>query len=234
MAIGDELTQHGTPALGESDKDQAARSDGHKEAIRQEVVGGLLYCHDRANANTGKVLEVASFAYALIELLAEKGVLTIEELDARKRIVGKRLVEKLKADGMGVMLQQEPIDKHRYQGGVKIDCENRVHLCKAACCRLDFALSKQDVEEGIVKWDLARPYLIAKDQEGYCRHLDRSANRCTVYQHRPVPCRGYDCRNDNRIWVDFEQRIINPDLEKVFQGHRAESLASQHGQEESL
>jgi Fe-S-cluster containining protein len=229
-----ELIQRGKSAIGESDRDQVARSDNYYEALRQEIVGGLLYCHDRANTNTGKVLEVTSFAYALIELLTEKGLLTIEELDVRKKIVGKRLAEKLKENGMGVMLQQEQIDKYQFPGGVKIDCENRVHLCKAACCRMDFALSKQDVEEGIVKWELSRPYLIAKDQGGYCRHLDRCASRCAVYQHRPVPCRGYDCRNDKRIWEDFEQKIINPDLEKVFQGHSAEPVASQHGQEGSL
>jgi hypothetical protein len=228
------LSQPEEPARSASDGEPAARLGDAYEVLRQEIVGGLLYCHDRANTNTGKILEVTSFAYALIELLAEKGLLTIAELDARKQIVGKRLVEKLKENGMGVMLQQEQIDKYQFQGGAKIDCENRVHLCKAACCRLDFALSKQDVEEGMVKWELARPYLIAKDQDGYCQHLDRGACRCTVYQQRPVPCRGYDCRSDERIWVDFEKKVVNPNLGKVFQQQTAESSVLQPGQETSL
>ena len=85
-----------------------------------------------------------------------------------------------------------------------------------ACCRLDLALSKQDIEEGILKWELGKPYMIAKDAEGYCRHLERATCRCTVWQHRPIPCRGYDCRQDTRIWLDFANGIINPNLEQVF------------------
>src|SRR5262245_13723723 len=95
------LSQPGESARSASDVEPAARLGGGYEVLRQEIVGGLLYCHDRANTNTGKLLEVTSFAYALIELLAEKGLLTIAELDARKKIVGKRLVEKLKENGMG-------------------------------------------------------------------------------------------------------------------------------------
>jgi Putative zinc- or iron-chelating domain len=187
------------------------------ESLRQELIGGLLYCHDRENTNTSKRLEVIAFAYALIELLIDKGLLTEEELNERKRQVAQRLIEKFKDNSMGVMLQQPEIDKYTFEGGAPIDCENRVHLCKAACCRLRFALSKQDPEEGIVKWDLAHPYLIARGTDGYCRHLERGSCRCTVYQHRPVPCRGYDCRNDKRIWADFENRIISPELEQLFQ-----------------
>ncbi len=51
--------------------------------LRQEVAEGLLYTHGRLNSNTSKTLEAASFLYALVELLNEKGVLTIEELDER-------------------------------------------------------------------------------------------------------------------------------------------------------
>jgi Fe-S-cluster containining protein len=187
------------------------------ERLREELVGGLLYCHDRANTNTSKNIEVMAFAYALIELLLDKGLLTEAELNERKRQVAGRLVEKLKDNGVGVMLQQPEIDKYTFAGGVRIDCENRLHLCKAACCRLRFALSRQDLEEGVVKWDLARPYLIARGTDGYCRHFERRECRCGIYQHRPVPCRAYDCRNDKRIWADFENKVVSPELEALFQ-----------------
>jgi Fe-S-cluster containining protein len=118
---------------------------------------------------------------------------------------------------MGVMLQQPEIDKYTFEGGAEIDCENRVHLCKAACCRLRFALSRQDVEEGIVKWDLSRPYVIQRGTDGYCGHFERGSRSCTIYQQRPVPCRAYDCRGDKRIWADFENRIVSPELETLFQ-----------------
>ena len=193
-------------------------ASGDVEGLRKEVAQGFLYSHTRANDNTGKALEIASFSYALIELLQEKGIITIEELDERKKVVAKRLVKKFADQGLGVAaLQEDEQDKYTFEKGVEIDCENRIHLCHAACCRLDFALSRQDIEEGVIKWDLGRPYLIAKDEDGYCRHINRGTCQCTVYQQRPVPCRGYDCRNDKRIWADFEKGIVNPKLEEVFQ-----------------
>ncbi len=187
------------------------------EKLRDELAKGLLYLHSRANANTSKTLEIASFAYALIELLSERGLLSIEELDARKKIVGQRLVEKFVEKGMGVALTKEEQDKYTYQRAVSIDCENRVHLCKAACCRLRFALSVQDVEEGKVKWDLGHPYMIRQDAEGYCYHFAHNTCRCSIYENRPVVCRAYDCRQDKRIWLDFAQKVINPELESIFQ-----------------
>ena len=138
--------------------------------------------------------------------------MSIEELDRRQREVAQRLTKKQAEKRVGVLLQEPEYDKYTFTGGVKIDCENRVHLCRASCCRLPFALSKQDVQEGAVHWDLGQPYLIAQDETGYCTHLDRGCNRCTVHERRPVPCRGYDCRQDRRIWLDFEAKVINPDI----------------------
>jgi Fe-S-cluster containining protein len=154
----------------------------------------------------------------MIELLEEKGLLTFKELDDRQKVVNKRLVKKFADQGMGVIaLQEFKQDKYTYNEQVQIDCASRVRICRAACCRLDLALSRQDLEEGIVKWDLGRPYLIARDADDYCRHLDRATCRCAVWQQRPIPCRGYDCRQDERIWLDFEKRIINPDFDKLFE-----------------
>jgi hypothetical protein len=187
------------------------------DRLRQEIVGALLYCHHRENSNTTKTLEVSAFAYALIELLVEKGLLTEEELNERKQEAGKRLVEKFTGSGMGAEIQESKIDKYDFDESPRIDCENRVHLCKAACCRLRFPLSRQDIEEGVVKWDLAHPYLIARREDGYCNHLDTEQSQCTVYEHRPLPCRAYDCRNDARIWANFDESIASPELEKLFQ-----------------
>jgi hypothetical protein len=186
------------------------------DILRQEVADGLLYTHSRANANTSRLLEATSFLYALIELLAEKGIITIEELDARKTTVAKRVEKRFLDKGMGVNLQEPELDKYAFQGEVQIDCGSRVHLCQAACCRLWFPLSRQDVDEGVVRWDLRFPYIIAQDGDGYCKHLDHATGQCAVYQHRPLPCRTFDCRKDQRIWLDFENKVINPDLEAMF------------------
>ena len=65
-----------------------------------------------------------------------------------------------------------------------------------------------------MRWKFAIPYMIEQGEDGYCSHMDRCGKGCTIYEQRPVPCRGYDCRNDKRIWLDFEKRIPNPIVER--------------------
>ena len=204
-----------TPANGKMASAAPTRNDEGYERLRQETAHGLRYCHTRINANTGKALEVASFLYAMIEILVEKGLLTIAELDERKSKVAERLVQKFKESGLGLMYQDPEYDKYAFEHESHVDCENRLHACKAMCCKFPFALSQQDIEEGIIKWDFDRPYLIAHGEDGYCVHLDRETFECTVREHRPVPCRGFDCRDNERwkVWEDFEKQIINPELQ---------------------
>lgn len=191
------------------------QSTHHAGELRQEVAEGLFYTHFRLSQAANKTLEGSAFLYGLIELLSEKGLISVEELDERKKIVAERLIAQFKEKGLGVMLQDDVEDKYSFQGEAHIDCENRVEFCHAACCRLRFALSKQDVHEGVIKWDLGKPYLIAQNKDGYCTHFERGTCRCTVREQRPVPCRGYDCRNDKRIWADFENKIVNPNLHRA-------------------
>jgi len=203
---------------------------GLLEEFRKEIVGGLTYTHSQANANTHRALETATFLFALVEVLAEKGVLTIEELDARKDEIADRVQRRFLSKGMGVVLQEPEQDKYAFAAEAQVDCENRVHLCKAACCRMLFPLSRQDIAERIVMWDLEAPYLIAQTEDGWCRHLDRAACKCTIREHRPIPCRAYECRNDPRIWSDFANYTINPDLDRLFDdGDRAVKSPSQPG-----
>ncbi len=203
--------------LQDSERGHGNHSD-FLEELRDEIAQGLLYSHARANHNTGKTLQVSSFCYALIELLSEKGVVTIEELDERKKVVADRLIKEFSEKGIGALYQDYECDKYKFDKKVDIDCENRIHLCKAACCRIfGLALSRQDIKEGVVRWNLGHPYMIAKGEDGYCKHLSRPAYRCTVREHRPVPCRAFDCRTDERIWLDFEKKTINPRLSRLLE-----------------
>ncbi len=91
-------------------------------------------------------------------------------------------------------------------------CEELIHLCKARCCTLRFALSTQDLDEGIIRWDYGRPYMIRqRASDEYCVHNDPETHHCTVHAARPRVCRTYHCRDDKRIWLDYEQRIPGPD-----------------------
>lgn len=175
---------------------------------------GMVYVHNRIHENTKKSLEAASFLYALIELLDEKKLLSIPELEERKKQVAERLVSRFLESGMGLMHQNSEYDKYHFEHTARVDCENSLSVCRAICCKLPFALSKQDVEEGIIRWDFGRPYLIAHDTDGYCVHLDRQTYGCTAHEHRPVACRGFDCRSDAKwkLWLDYDKKILNQEL----------------------
>jgi hypothetical protein len=187
-------------------------SDTPVDELRHDVAEGIAYAHARLNATTGRMLDASAFLYALVELLSERGLVSIPELDARKDEVGERLVAQLEERGGGVVVQDPELDKYAFEGEVEIDCPSLIPLCQAACCKLPWALSKQDVREGVVRWELGRPYLNERRGDGYCCHNDAQTRLCTIREHRPVPCRAFDCRNDRRIWVDFERRIPNPNI----------------------
>lgn len=182
--------------------------------ILERIGQGLRYSHLRINANTSKGLESTSFLYALIELLEEKNLLSLQELDERKKQVAERLAKKFQESGLGLMYQYPEYDKYTFAQEACVNCLEHLPVCKAICCKFSFALSKQDVEEGIIRWDFGRPYLIAHDEDGYCVHLDRQNYQCTVRDQRPVPCRGFDCRHDPKwpVWQDFEHKILNGEL----------------------
>jgi hypothetical protein len=211
--------QTGRPPAGAHGEEEGKAGAGDARStpgagLRRELVDGLLYVHSRLSAYTSEMLEAASFIGALVEVLKARGLITPEEIEKQKQIVGQRLAEQLDARGIGIMINPLEEDKYAFEGGVEIDCANRVHLCRAACCRLPFALSRQDVREGTIRWNLSQPYMNVREQDTYCCHMDRGDFRCTVHGSRPVPCRFFDCRKDKRIWLDFEKKIPNPALER--------------------
>lgn len=119
----------------------------------------------------------------------------------------RRLLDKLRAraGGSGQPVRLRPmVDKHRVPNA-DIDCASRLHLCHARCCSFSVVLTEQDLESGQIRWELDQPYLLRHEVDGYCAHLDRAAGGgCTLYRERPAACREFDCREDRRVWIDFE------------------------------
>jgi Fe-S-cluster containining protein len=177
----------------------------------QELFEAFHAAYGRMGSGVEKLYEVAAQAFAVSELLITKGVIGIEELNRVSRAVEERLRDAYDNAGMTVQLA-ESVDKYALETDVAIDCASRLHLCRAACCTLRFALSEQDIHEGSVQWELTQPYLNRQRADGYCVHCDGATKSCGVYASRPAVCRGYDCRQDTRIWVDFEGRVPNPEL----------------------
>lgn len=81
-----------------------------------------------------------------------------------------------------------------------VDCQSRLSKCRALCCTFQFALTREEVKKGHIKYDPKRPYFIAHDPDGYCPHLNRDSLRCTIWEDRPMRCRKYDCSDDGYNW----------------------------------
>ena len=180
---------------------------------RDEVIQGLLYAHTRINLNTIEAHSARASVEALVEALISRGLLDREEYEARRAEAAERLRGAFVEKGMAVAILEHEVSKYALEDAAEVDCANRLHLCRAACCRLPFALSKEDVEEGVVRWDLGHPYFIARAASDTCIHLDPEGRACGVYDHRPIPCRKYTCNRDKRVWQDFENRIPSPALD---------------------
>ncbi len=99
----------------------------------------------------------------------------------------------------------------------EVDCINRIHLCKVACCRLHFVtLTAKEARSNLFEIDKDHPYQLQRDDNGVCKTLDCKTLGCSKYENRPNVCKTYSCENDARIWEDFKSYKINPALEEEF------------------
>ncbi len=181
---------------------------------RVDLEEGLMYAHRKLGDAMLERAELEAHVYALTEALIASGVLGLQELEQRKRVRSEQVMQRVHTEWQGAQLLGDTRDKYEVEP-VRIDCASRIHLCKAACCRLTFQLSRQDLEEHVVRWDVSRPYSIKQRDDGWCTHCDPATKRCQVHEQRPMVCRGYDCRQDARIWADFDEKVPNPDLARL-------------------
>jgi hypothetical protein len=105
----------------------------------------------------------------------------------RQRIVS--ILNKMLEMGIGAIYGQE----EEGLPDAVIDCRRRIQECRAACCTLTFALTRDEVLKGNIKHNREKPFFISRNTDGYCTHLDRSSMECTVWNDRPLRCRRYDC-----------------------------------------
>ena len=169
----------------------------------QEVERGLQFTHVMMSVNQDQGNEAVAYVQALADVLVEKGILKQEDLEAplenARKEVAQVLMPRVRLADMG--------DKYAEGQSVEIDCFARLPLCHARCCTFKFFLTKQDLDEGVARWDYGNPYWIKQAKDGYCIHSDPQTRGCTIHGQRPHVCRQYDCRNDKRVWIDFEKRI---------------------------
>jgi hypothetical protein len=175
---------------------------------RRDLDHGLFFLNHLLGEVRDEANALDADTWALVELLVAEGRLEAAAVVQRARAA--EAAERERFEGTtGVQLRNEP-DKRALTGLPEIDCAARLPLCQGRCCGLLFPLSLEDVHEGIVAWDLERPYL-TRQHAGRCVHQDEATRACGVYADRPAACRTYDCRSDPRIWLDFDRRIPAPE-----------------------
>lgn len=176
--------------------------------LERQVERGSLFTHTIVSRNADQIHEVESFLYGVIDVLVEKGIMTQDEVLQSAGQVRQEMEEKGQTIGPGIALRIEGNEDNR-EDFVPVNCSERLHICKAVCCKLHFALTAQEVESGQIKWDLGAPYYIRQETTGYCDHLDPNAKGCSIYNGRPGVCRRYSCAHDERIWKNFEKMELN-------------------------
>jgi Fe-S-cluster containining protein len=173
--------------------------------LESQVVRGSLFMHSALSEEGERITELETMLFGLVDHLVAAGVTTREAVTHAGERARTELEERGDVPAPGVALRVDGTDDHF----VPVNCAERIHVCKAVCCRLAFALSAEEVGAGNVKWDLGSPYQIRQRPDGYCNHNDAATHACTLYDDRPGVCRRYSCANDARIWSDFEKMQLN-------------------------
>ena len=174
--------------------------------LRQEIERGLEFANVMNSINMDQSKETIASVQALTNVLVQNGIIKTEDLTKSLEQARERVAQ----HPMPVVRLANMGDKYAEGQTVEIDCASRIHLCQARCCTFKFYLTKQDLDERVARWDYGNPYWINQKPDGYCAHSDSQTRACAIHARRPHVCRVYDCRNDKRVWLDFENRIPAP------------------------
>lgn len=175
------------------------------ERLERQLERGSLFAHTVLGDAFLRIADTRAFTFAILELLLQKGLLAEAEIEATVERMRVALAERGELDGPGTAVRVDP--ETVPSEPIAIDCQARMAVCRAVCCKLNFALSVSEVESGRVKWDLGRPYFIRHEADGSCTHNETGA--CRIYESRPLVCRRYSCAGDARIWLDFDNMVLN-------------------------
>ncbi|PTX61609.1 Fe-S-cluster containining protein [Kordia periserrulae] len=187
-------------------KDIIDIENGRLHVLEDQVLRGNLFTHTSIGNQANRINEVESFVFGLIDVLIEKGNINEEEIKEATARIRQEMVEKGEIAHAGVQLR---MDSEKDKLFTPVNCEERMPICNAICCKLTFPLSAEEVEAGNVKWDLGQPYHIRHKKSGFCTHLNEQKGCCSVYDNRPKVCSKYSCADDKRIWKDFEKMELN-------------------------
>lgn len=172
------------------------------EELEAQIERGNLFAHSALTEQAARINEAAAVVNGLVGLLVGQGLIQGDELIKVVDSVREQTEKAGQHANLGIAVRRdEPVQEEP-----PIDCAARIHVCKAACCRLHFALSVEEIENGPLKWELGHPYFNRHNTNGYCHQWEGG---CQIYDERPSVCRLYTCRDDDRIWKDFDAMELN-------------------------
>lgn len=175
--------------------------------LERQTEKATLFAHTVLTEQIVRQNESDAFLYGLIDYLTQKGIVLPDELQTVVASVRKEVLEKKEFASLGAAIR---IDSNEDASSfIPVNCEDRMPVCQAVCCKLSFPLSVEEIESGQIKWELGKPYHIRHLSNGYCCHINTENKACMVYEHRPSVCRKYSCATDKRIWTDFDKMILN-------------------------
>jgi Fe-S-cluster containining protein len=185
----------------------ADHPDPQQSGVERQMTRGNLFMHTQLSKASQRLNELEAVLYSLVDTLVRKGLVDEQGLTEAARTTREQLQQSGGLVTPGVALRvDEDQDPAAF---TPVNCAERLHICHAVCCKLRFALSAQEVESGAIRWDLGNPYFIRSEDDAYCTHQDRATHGCGIYDQRPGVCRSYSCANDERIWSDFENMLLN-------------------------
>ena len=200
--------------------------DGALGELERQMERASMFAQACLDRMAVRVSDAESFVMELVDLLRARGVLGGDDLtEPEPGRAGAAGGGNPPGDASGVRdagMESPPplswpsiafrVDDGEQPSAQPVNCAERMHVCHAVCCKLDFALTPDEVDAGRVKWDLGFPYIVRHNADGYCVHNDRGTGSCSVYADRPGVCRRYSCAGDGRIRNDFEKMELKHEL----------------------
>jgi len=190
-------------------------SPGDVAELDRQLERGSLFTQATLDRSFRRLNNAEALLSRVIDRLVANGLVTEDELGVTLEDADQEDVDPPDPDdppapaSIGWPSIALRIDAGEEPAPAVVDCDARMHICRAVCCKLKFPLSPTEVEGGIVKWDIGHPYVIRHASTGYCVHNDRATARCGVYADRPGVCSRYSCAGDSRIWSDFDAMVLN-------------------------
>src|SRR5215470_2819187 len=103
------------------------------DLLEEQVERGNLFTHSALSRQSARINEIESFLFAVIDLVTQKGIAAPDELSEAVRKVREEMLEKHELSYPGISLRTDDPADNEF---IPVNCDERLHICKAVCCKL--------------------------------------------------------------------------------------------------